>query len=170
MPSNQEWAHWVGNSEADPFAGLGADGSYTQHADPWPSAQLVEELLESLPGMLSVDPSRIYLTGESMGGFGTWDFTTRWPDLFAVGVPMAGYSDRTQAPRILKIPFWVFHGDADQSNPVEGSRAMVKALNDAGGLAKYTEYAGVDHNGTFEKAWREETELLPFIFSQRRSR
>jgi acetyl esterase/lipase len=169
MPAHQEWAHWVGNSEQDLYAGLSQDGSYTQHAEPFPSALLVKELVASLAASVSIAPERVYLTGESMGGFGTWEFTTRWPDVFAVGVPMAGYSDRTQASRILHIPFWVFHGDADQSNPVAGSRAMVEAINAAGGAAKYTEYAGVDHGGTFDKAWREEAQLLPFIYSQRRA-
>jgi predicted esterase len=168
MPAHQEWAHWVGNSEQDLYAGLSQDGSYMQHAEPFPSALLVKELVESLAGSVSIEPDRVYLTGESMGGFGTWEFTTRWPDVFAVGVPMAGYSDRTKVSRILHIPFWVFHGDADQSNPVAGSRAMVEALNAAGGAAKYTEYPGVDHGGTFDKAWREEADLLPFIYSQRR--
>ncbi len=168
MPAHQEWAHWVGNSEQDLYAGLGQDGSYMQHADPFPSALLVKELVESLSPELSIDPARVYLAGESMGGFGVWEFTTRWPDLFAVGVPMAGYSDRSKVSRILHLPFWVFHGDADESNPVAGSRAMVEAINAAGGSAKYTEYVGVDHNGTFDKAWTEEQELLPFIYSQRR--
>jgi predicted esterase len=168
MPAHQEWAHWIGNSEQNLYAGLSQDGSYMQHADPFPSALLVKELVESLPAELSIEPARVYLTGESMGGFGTWEFTTRWPDVFAVGVPMAGYSDRSKVSRILHIPFWVFHGDADQSNPVAGSRAMVEAINAAGGSAKYTEYPGVDHGGTFDKAWTEEQELLPFIYSQRR--
>ncbi len=168
MPAHQEWAHWIGNSEQNLYAGLSQDGSYMQHADPFPSALLVKELVESLPAGLSIEPARVYLTGESMGGFGTWEFTTRWPDVFAVGVPMAGYSDRSKVSRILHIPFWVFHGDADQSNPVAGSRAMVEAINAAGGSAKYTEYPGVDHSGTFSKAWTEEQELLPFIYSQRR--
>jgi len=168
MPAHQEWAHWIGNSEQDLYAGLGQDGSYMQHADPFPSALLVKELVQSLSPNLSIEPARVYLVGESMGGFGVWEFTTRWSDVFAVGVPMAGYSDRSKVSSILQIPFWVFHGDADQSNPVAGSRAMVEAINTAGGSAKYTEYAGVDHNGTFDKAWSEEQELLPFIYSQRR--
>jgi predicted esterase len=168
MPAHQEWAHWIGNSEQDLYAGLGQDGSYMQHPEPFPSALLVKELVESLPSTLSIEPARVYLTGESMGGFGVWEFTTRWPDVFAVGVPMAGYSDRSKVSRILHLPFWVFHGDADQSNPVAGSRAMVEAINAAGGSAKYTEYPGVDHSGTFNKAWTEEQGLLPFIYSQRR--
>lgn len=168
MPAHQEWAHWIGNSEQDLYAGLGQDGSYMQHADPFPSALLVKELVESLAPTLSIEPARVYLTGESMGGFGVWEFTSRWPDVFAAGVPMAGYSDRSKVSRILQVPFWVFHGDADESNPVAGSRAMVEAINAAGGSARYTEYPGVDHNGTFTKAWSEELELLPFIYSQRR--
>jgi poly(3-hydroxybutyrate) depolymerase len=170
MPAHQEWAHWVGNSEQDLYAGLSQDGAYTQHAEPFPSALLVKELVASLAASVSIEPDRVYLTGESMGGFGTWEFTTRWPEVFAAGVPMAGYSDRTKVARILEIPFWVFHGDADQSNPVAGSRAMVLAINEAGGRARLTEYAGVDHSGTFSKAWSEETALLPFIYSQRRAR
>jgi pimeloyl-ACP methyl ester carboxylesterase len=168
QPTHHEWAHWVGNSEDMPFAGLGADGSYVQHADPWPSAQAVRELVDALQGELSLEADRIYLTGESMGGFGTWEFTTRWPDVFVSGVPMAGFSDRTKVGLILDIPFWVFHGDADTSNPVEGSRAMVEAINAAGGSARYTEYPGTGHGETFNRAWTEEPELQPWIYSQRR--
>jgi predicted esterase len=170
VPSNEEWAHWIGNSEAEPFAGLGADGSYMQHADPWPSAQAVRELVDALQDELSVEPARVYLTGESMGGFGTWEFTTRWPEAFAVGVPMAGFSDPTKVDLIVDIPFWVFHGDADESNPVQGSRNMVEALQNAGGTVIYSEYAGLGHGETFNRAWTEETELPPWIFSQRKGR
>lgn len=168
MPTHHEWAHWIGNSEQQPFAGLGSDGSYMQHADPWSSATHVHELVAALAGEYAIDLDRVYLTGESMGGFGTWEFTTRWPETWAAGVPMAGFSDRTKVDRILKIPFWVFHGDADSSNPVAGSRAMVEALEGAGGEVRYTEYAGAEHGPTFEKAWTEEPELLPWIFAQRR--
>lgn len=170
MPTHHEWAHWIGNSEQEPFAGLGSDGSYMQHADPWSSAQAVRELIDALKDELSLEPQRVYLTGESMGGFGTWELTTRWPDVFAAGVPMAGFSDPTKVDLILHIPFWVFHGDADTSNPVQGSRNMVAAINDAGGSAIYTEYAGVGHGPTFSKAWTEETELPVWIFSQRQQR
>jgi predicted peptidase len=168
QPEHHEWAHWVGNTEDMPFVGLGADGSYEQHADPWPSAQAVRELVDALQAEVTIEPDRIFLTGESMGGFGTWEFTTRWPDVFATGVPMAGFSDRTKVDLILHIPFWVFHGDADTSNPVEGSRAMVEAINAAGGSARYTEYAGTGHGETFSRAWTEEPELQPWIHSQRR--
>ncbi len=166
-PAHQEWAHWIGNTEDMPFTGLGADGSYMQHEEPWPSAQAVRELVDVLVSDLSIETERIYLTGESMGGFGTWEFTTRWPDVWAAGVPMAGFSDRTKVEQILHIPFWVFHGDADTSNPVEGSRAMVQALEDAGGSALYTEYPRTGHGETFQRAWSQEPELQPWIFSQR---
>ncbi len=159
MPDTQEWAHWVGS--------LGKDGSYQQAPDPSPAAVLVKELIASIQRAEHIDKGRIYLAGESMGGFGTWEFTTRWPEIFAAGVPMAGYSDRSKVSLILKIPFWVFHGGADGTNPVAGSRAMTKAINDAGGSAKYTEYPGLDHAPTFNRAWSQEAELLPWIYSQR---
>jgi len=168
QPAHQEWAHWVGNSADMPFTGLGGDGSYEQHPDPWPSAQAVRELIDALGTEVTIEPDRVLLTGESMGGFGTWEFTTRWPDVFATGVPMAGFSDRTKVDLILHIPFWVFHGDADTSNPVEGSRAMVEAINEAGGSALYTEYPDTGHGETFNRAWTEDNGLLLWIYSQRR--
>lgn len=168
VPEHHEWAHWIGNSEDNPFAGLGSDGSYMQHPDPWSSAQHVFELVGAIGGELSIDPDRVYLTGESMGGFGTWELTTRWPETWAAGIPMAGFSDRTKVNQILRIPFWVFHGDADSSNPVAGSRAMVAAIEAAGGEVIYTEYPDTEHGPTFDRAWTQEPELLPWIFSQRR--
>jgi predicted peptidase len=81
---------------------------------------------------------------------------------------MAGFSDRTKVDLVVDIPFWVFHGDADTSNPVAGSRAMVMALETAGAEVRYTEYAGASHGDTFYRAWRDEPELLPWMFSQRR--
>jgi len=169
VPAHQEWAHWIGNSEDNLFAGLNnTDGSYMQHPDPFPSARMVSELIPALQTEFNIDPTRIYLVGESMGGFGTWEFTSRWPELFAAGVPMAGYSDRNTVPRILDIPFWVFHGEADESNPLAGSQIMAAAINDAGGSARLTTYPDTGHVETFSMAWDSELELLPWIFSQRK--
>ena len=73
-----------------------------------------------------------YLIGLSMGGFGTWEFTARRPDLFAAAVPMAGFSDPRQVNKIRHIPFWIFHGDRDEANPVEGSGTMYQLLKKTG--------------------------------------
>jgi predicted peptidase len=93
-----------------------------------------------------VDPKRVYLTGLSMGGFGTWSLAVAHPDKWAAIVPICGSGDTKQAAKIKDIPCWCFHGDADKSVKVEGSRSMIAALKEAGGSPKYTEYPGVGHN------------------------
>lgn len=93
-----------------------------------------------------VDPKRVYLTGLSMGGFGTWSMAVAHPDKWAAIVPICGRGDTKQAAKIKDIPCWCFHGDADPAVKVEGSRTMIAALKEAGGSPKYTEYPGVGHN------------------------
>ncbi len=168
-PAEQEWAHWVGN--------LGSDGNYTQAAEPSPSASRVLKAIDALKAKYSIDSARIYLTGISMGGFGSWEFTTRWPDRWAAAIPMAGFSDRSKVSKITKIPYWVFHHQRDEYNPVAGSQKMTQALKNAGGIVKYTEYDYVGnpngngcfyHCGSFDKAYSDEADLLPWLFSQRK--
>jgi predicted peptidase len=165
--NNEEWAKWVGNTPQTPFAGLGRDGSYKMAEQPSESGQAVLELIDATLKDYSVDRSRVYLTGVSMGGFGTWEYTARRPELFAAAAPMAGYSDPSQLRKFAQIPFWIFHGNADQSNPVQGSRHMFALMKEAGMDVRYTEYPDTNHGDTFRKAWAE-ADLLPWIFSQRR--
>jgi predicted esterase len=161
----EEWARWIGNSVAEPFKGLGKDGNYKQNQKPSDSGQAFLELLEETLQKYSVDKNRVYLTGVSMGGFGTWDFITRRPELFAAAVPMAGYSDPSKASKITHIPIWIFHGNSDQWNPVQGSRIMYETLLQLGGNIRYTEYENTGHNETFQYAWQEK-ELFKWMFSQ----
>ena len=114
----------------------------------------------------SIDPQRIYLTGLSMGGYGTWDLLARKPDLFAAGVPVCGGGDESTAEQIANIPIWVFHGDLDSAVPVSRSRTMVEALKKAGGHPKYSEYPGVEHN-SWDKAYAD-PELMKWLFAQKR--
>lgn len=165
---NEEWAKWVGNSPETPFKGLGKDGSYQMSPQPSESGAAALSLIDHLIDSLKIDPSRVYLIGLSMGGFGTWEFTARRPDLFAAAVPMAGFSDPAQIEKIKHIPFWIFHGDADQSNPVEGSRTMYQLLKKAGSDVKYTEYEGAGHGPSFKLAFAEPN-LIPWMFSKRKS-
>jgi predicted peptidase len=121
-----------------------------------------------------VDRDRVYITGLSMGGFGTWAIAALHPDRFAAIVPICGGFDGTAtkmridegAARIASIPHWVFHGDTDDIIPVEKSRRMVAALRDAGADVRYTEYHGVAHN-SWDRAYAE-PELLPWMLAQRR--
>ena len=99
-----------------------------------------------------VDPKRVYLTGLSMGGYGTWSFAAAYPDKWAAIVPICGGGVPGTAEKIKHIPCWCFHGDADSAVPVQRSRDMMEALKKAGAEPKYTEYSGVGHN-SWDKAY-----------------
>lgn len=166
---NEEWAKWIGNTPETPFEGLGKDGSYKMNPIPSESGEATLELIEKTIRENNIDPERIYLIGLSMGGFGTWEFTARRPDLFAAAVPMAGYSDPSQIENIKHIPYWIFHGNTDQWNPVEGSRKMHQLLSEVGADVTYTEYDSTGHGEAFKNAFQEEN-LIPWLFSKRKQK
>jgi predicted peptidase len=120
--------------------------SHTAPADPGPTMKLVYSMLEALRKEFSVDDSRLYVMGLSMGGYGTWDMLQRRPDMFAAGVPICGGGDPAYADKLKSIPIWAFHGDADPAVAVSRSRDMIQAIREAGGRPVYTEYEGVGHD------------------------
>jgi predicted peptidase len=103
-------------------------------------------LLDDVLDRYRVDRDRVYLTGLSMGGFGSWDLVGTSPDRFAAVAPMCGGGNPTAVRRFRSLPFWVFHGDADPVVPVKMSDDMVEALKQAGADVKYTRYPGVGHD------------------------
>jgi predicted peptidase len=111
-----------------------------------PDAQRALAMLKEVEKDYKIDPKRIYLTGLSMGGYGTWGLAAKYPDRWAAIVPICGRGDPASAAKIKDIPCWAFHGDKDPAVKVEGSREIIKAMKDAGGNPKYTEYPGVGHN------------------------
>jgi predicted peptidase len=124
--------------------GFGAPSHTMKAVPPWPM-HLAMELLDKTIIENPIDTNRIYVTGLSMGGFATWDILQREPDKFAGAVPVCGGADLAFAPRLAKIPIWVFHGSADTTVQPRRSRDMVAALITAGGHPIYTEYPGVGH-------------------------
>jgi predicted peptidase len=128
--------------------------------------KLVLDLIEKTCKDLPIDTKRIYLTGLSMGGFGTWTLLAAKPDLFAAAIPICGGGDPKAAAKIAKIPIWVFHGDKDAAVKVEHSRDMVAALEKAGGKPKYTEYPGVGHN-SWSQTYADE-KVLAWLFAQKK--
>ena len=136
------------------------------------------------------DPDRTYLTGLSLGGYGTWAFAYRHPGRFAALAPVCGgvspVRSRIPVPpwhpaavrpedpwaetaRVVSdIPAWVFHGADDRRVPPDESRRMVEALEAAGASPRYTEYPGVGHD-SWVPAYREEG-LYEWLFAQRRRR
>ncbi len=129
--------------------------------------KLVFELFDMLKQTLPIDNSRIYLSGLSMGGYGTLDAIMRRPNEFAAAMPICGGGDTSKASTISHIPTWIFHGAVDSVVPVELSGSMYKALLEANGNVEYSEYEGVDHN-SWENAFAEE-EYLSWMFSQIKS-
>ena len=132
-----------------------------------PSA-LVLDLIDTVASEHRIDKDRIYLTGVSMGGYGTWDLVSRRPELFAAAIPVSGGGDPAQAEKLARLPIWVFHGAADVLVPVERARDMIAALKKAGGAPKYTEYKGVSHD-----AWTatyRDNEVLDWLFEQKKGK
>ena len=130
------------------------------------SAQMALGMLEQVETEYTVDPKRTYLTGLSMGGYGTWSLAATMPDKWAAIVPICGGGDPKSAEKIKDIPTWVFHGDKDPAVPVQRSRDMVEAIKKAGGKPEYTEYPGVAHN-SWDKAYGTD-ELYEWLLKQKK--
>lgn len=131
------------------------------------SLAAVVELLENLQTKYSVDENRLYATGLSMGGYGTWDLLVRHPKLFAAAMPLCGGADYRQASRVKKIPIWTFHGEKDQVVPCIGTEKMVAALEEVGGNCKYTPLPDAGHAIWTEVYARED--VIPWLLSQSKS-
>ena len=104
--------------------------------------KMVKDFQKELP----VDSQRIYITGLSMGGYGTWSALALEPKLFAAAIPICGGGDPTSVEKFTKVPIWAFHNDGDPAVNVEGSRSMIAALKNSGGDPKYTEYPSTQHD------------------------
>jgi predicted peptidase len=131
-------------------------------------AQRALAILEFVQKKYKIDEQRIYLTGLSLGGFGTWSLAARYPDKWAAIVPICGGGNPEWAEKIKHIPVWCFHGDQDKAVRVELSRRMIEALKAAGASPRYTEYPGVGHN-CWDLAYNTK-ELYAWLLSQKRPR
>ena len=143
-------------------------GSYSFHKIPISKPMtLAKEILDKILKETSVDRSRIYVMGASMGGYGTWNFIMRHPNLVAAAVSVCGGGDPSMAEAIRNVPIWAFHGDRDNVVPPSGSQDMIDAIKKAGGTKSHiTIYKGVAH-GSYKKAWREQA-LIDWVFKQKK--
>ena len=155
-PEEQRWVEWDWTL---PYV--------KQPAEPSAPLKLVIAVMETLlKERPDIDQDRIYVTGLSMGGYGTWDLATRLPERFAAIAPVCGGGDPDKAGAIAKLPVWTFHGDADPVVKVELTRRMVSAVQKAGGQPLYSEYPAVTHD-SWSNAYSE-PQLLPWMFAQKR--
>ncbi len=111
----------------------------------WPP-RIVKKVLDSVESTLRIDRNRIYLTGFSMGGFGTWQTAAAFPGTFAAIAPICGLSDLSDVPRLAGIPIWAFHGARDVNVPVTESRKMIDTLRKSHADARLTVYPDLAHD------------------------
>ena len=111
----------------------------------------LNQMVDSVIKNNRVDSKRVYLTGLSMGGYGTWALAALHPEKFAAIAPICGGGDPAAAELLLQTPIWAFHGDADNVVPLSGSVDIVEAIKAKGGTkARLTIYEGVGHNSWSE--------------------
>ncbi|MGD9899809.1 MAG: prolyl oligopeptidase family serine peptidase [Calditrichaceae bacterium] len=110
------------------------------------SIEFLNALLNETVSRYEIDENRLYVTGLSMGGFGTWELALKYPDRFAAIAPVCGGADPKKAFLIKHLPVWAFHGAKDKIVPVERSMAMVDALKILGGNVKFTVYPDIGHD------------------------
>ena len=107
----------------------------------------VLELLEHIRKSYATDGDRVYLTGLSMGGFGSWKLAANHGEKFAAVAPICGIGDPADAEKLKSIPIWAFHGTEDKAVPFSGSKDVVDAIVRVGGKqVKFTSLEGVGHN------------------------
>jgi predicted peptidase len=145
-----------------------ANGNYNLSSVP-ESDQLkaVHSLIDTLKTSKNIDTSRIYVTGISMGGFGTWDLISRHFDTFAAAAPICGGGPNDKFELLSNMPILTFHGDADATVPYAGTKAMVDGINAYGKKnIQFITYPGAGHN-IWDKAFNHDNYILErFLFSK----
>lgn len=142
---------------------------FPQSGGPWGSdgaQQLALNVLDAASAKFSVDPHRVYLTGLSTGGFGTWALGAKHPERFSAIVPLCGYSGEEFADRLTTMPIWAFHNGGDPFVFPWSTKNTVKKINDLGGHAKMTIYSALGHD-CWSRAY-DDSELWNWLAQQRK--
>ena len=163
-PEESTWAVIKVDRTTQPFK---IDFDYGAEAN-WPLVA-ANELVKKVAKEEAIDKSKIYITGLSMGGMGTFESVYRYPDMYAAALPICGGGDTNKYDkRIAKTPFWIFHGAADAVVDVKLSRQMADKLKSLKTEVKYSEYPGVNHN-SWDNAFAEPT-FTSWMFSHKRKK
>lgn len=113
----------------------------------WPKQnEVLIALLDDIVKRYNVDTDRIYLTGLSMGGYGTWSLACDYPERFAAIAPICGGGEPLFGPRLRNVPVWAFHGAKDNVVPLDRSEIMVQSVKKVGGDARLTVYPEAGHD------------------------
>ncbi len=159
------------------------DGGFTVTRDPNNSVNLSKvfefsqdlgtayEILQHVLNQYNVDEDRLYSTGLSQGGYGTFNLNIKYPDLFAAMVPIAGGADPAEAEKLVGKPLWAFHAEDDGVIPVAHTREIIAAIENAGGSPIYTEYpAELGYNHSSWVPAYETNEMIDWVFKQVKSK
>jgi predicted peptidase len=130
------------------------------------SVAFLDALLDEIAASYSVDEDRVYVTGLSMGGYGTWHLAMEFPDRFAAIAPISGGATITGACTLRHVPVWVFHGALDEVVPPSRSEELVQRLRNCDGHVRFTLYEDAGHD-----AWTRtyaDPELYRWLLTHRR--
>ncbi|MBE6725408.1 MAG: phospholipase [Ruminococcaceae bacterium] len=154
-PEDSQWVLWPWEK-----------GNYSIEDTPEsPGLETLCLLIDDVRDFYNVDDDRLYVTGLSMGGFGTWDLLSRHGARFAAGLPICGGGDPSYAELLKRIPIRTFHGSEDTAVPVAATRQMYAAIRKAGGeLIDYTEFDGAGH-GVWGQVY-EDRDNIDWLYSQ----
>lgn len=152
-PKNMSWSNYSGED-------------LTLKSSPTKPMKLLIELIKETIETMPIDTNRIYITGLSMGGYGTFDAISRYPDMFAAAVPVCGGGDVSNAASISHIPIWIFHGALDGAVDPILSQRMVEALTKEGAHPGFTQYPEVGHFSWI--AAYSDTMMMEWLFRQRK--
>ncbi len=161
-PSDDYWANV--SREVNEETGK-RDFIFAKKGKPTKAMQGTLSLIDSLVALSHVDKTRVYISGLSMGGMGTFELVSRRPNTFAAAMPICGGDNPKSVKNyVKKLPFWVFHGAKDDVVPPKFSQQMVDALKARGGTVRFSLYPDANHN-SWDSAFAE-PEFLSWLFSQ----
>jgi predicted peptidase len=163
-PADERWADITRGADGNPNWGAGLQTK----AEPTRALRAVELALDEVMRTKPVDVDRVYLTGLSMGGFGSFDLAVREPGRFAALVSVCGGGDPARAEALRALPVMVAHGIDDPVVPIACSRAMAEAIRAAGGSVTVREYPGVGHDAWTRAYTDADDGVLAWMFAQRR--
>ncbi len=143
LVKNYSLLHEAAKFDDFPFIIVAPQCSENTWFDMWPTLKALVREIAVLP---RIDETRIYLAGNSMGGYAAWQLAMSMPEYFAAVAPICGGGMYWNAGRLVNVPVWAFHGALDDTVYPEESEKMVNAVNRAGGSAKLTVFPDAGHN------------------------
>lgn len=132
----------------------------------WP-AESLGRLLDEILDTYKVDNDRVYLSGVSLGAIGAWTFANAYPDRFAALVPVCAHGPASAGERLINLPIWAFHGDADKIVPIDPHQELIESVNSNGGNAKLTVIPGGTHGSIITPVYQRE-DLYEWMLEQER--